>query len=56
MRYSCRNKNPPYGLFRRDINDLTEWAVKAGADPYSVSIKSEETVVNLFLTIDNKGV
>ena len=43
-------------LFHRDITELTELAGKAGADPDSVSIESEATGVNLFLTIDNKSV
>jgi extracellular factor (EF) 3-hydroxypalmitic acid methyl ester biosynthesis protein len=43
-------------LFHRDINELTELAIKTGADPDSVSIESEATGVNLFLKIENKGV
>jgi extracellular factor (EF) 3-hydroxypalmitic acid methyl ester biosynthesis protein len=42
-------------LFHRDITELTELAGKAGADPDSVSIESEATGVNLFLTIHNKS-
>jgi extracellular factor (EF) 3-hydroxypalmitic acid methyl ester biosynthesis protein len=43
-------------LFHRDMDNLTELAGKAGADPCSVSIESEETGVNLFLTIGNNDV
>jgi diguanylate cyclase (GGDEF)-like protein/PAS domain S-box-containing protein len=43
-------------LFHRDITELTELAIKAGADPGSISIESEATGVNLFLTIDNKSI
>jgi cyclopropane fatty-acyl-phospholipid synthase-like methyltransferase len=43
-------------LFHRDMDNLTELAGKAGANPCSVSIESEETGVNLFLTIGNKDV
>jgi hypothetical protein len=42
-------------LFHRDINELTELAVKAGADPDLVAIESEATGVNLFLKIDKKS-
>ena len=42
-------------LFHRDKNELTELAGKAGANLGSVLIESEETGVNLFLTIDNNS-
>ncbi|MCX5850048.1 MAG: class I SAM-dependent methyltransferase [Deltaproteobacteria bacterium] len=42
-------------LFHRDINELTELAGKAGVNHGSISIKSEPTGVNLFLTINNKN-
>ncbi len=41
-------------LIHRDINALTELAVKAGADPRTISVEAEATGVNLFLKIDKK--
>lgn len=41
-------------LIHRDINALTELAIKAGADPGTISVEAEATGVNLFLKINKK--
>lgn len=41
-------------LFHRDINELKKLARQVGVDPDSISIDSESTGVNLFMTVNNK--